>query len=157
MPPLHNADRLHQKYLDKLQQLLDLAMHTAAAASTEGNHKIVLQAVREATRIITLMTKMTGVTNQDKGSRQKSSTQIDGLDGLLNDLSALTEEIGRSFPIADSGQDLDAGNCPPLTGNPPCQQRAESGKIPGKSSYLEDFFKKNKRLKADEKIFRNKS
>jgi hypothetical protein len=48
----------HQECLGKLQQILDLAMQTAEAASTEGNHKIVLQAAREVTRIITLMTKL---------------------------------------------------------------------------------------------------
>jgi hypothetical protein len=47
-------------------------MHTAEAASAEGNHKIVLQAVREVTRIITLMTKITR--NPDQEAR--AATEI---------------------------------------------------------------------------------
>jgi tRNA U34 5-carboxymethylaminomethyl modifying GTPase MnmE/TrmE len=58
----------HQTYLATLNRMLELAMQTAEAASTEGNHKIVLQAVREVTRIITLMTKM------DCTSEAKSKT-----------------------------------------------------------------------------------
>jgi hypothetical protein len=46
-------------YLDTLQQFLHLAMQTAQTASAEGDHRLVLQAVREGTRIIALITKMT--------------------------------------------------------------------------------------------------
>jgi hypothetical protein len=53
-----SSNPLDQYCLDKLQKMLDLAMQTAEAASTEGNHKIVLQAVREVTRIVTLITKL---------------------------------------------------------------------------------------------------
>ena len=44
-------------------------MHTAEAASADGNHKIVLQAVREVTRIVTLMTKI------EKSSAPKAATE----------------------------------------------------------------------------------
>jgi len=60
MQTTNSPNILHQDCLNKLQKILDLAMQTAEAASTEGNHKIVLQAVREVTRIITLMTKLAG-------------------------------------------------------------------------------------------------
>jgi hypothetical protein len=60
---------LHQHCLGKLNQILDLAMHTAEAASAEGNHRIVLQAVREVTRIITLMNKL------DSPPKQESKTK----------------------------------------------------------------------------------
>ena len=60
MQSIISPNSLNQECLSKLQKILDLAMQTAEAASTEGNHKIVLQAVREVTRIITLMTKLAG-------------------------------------------------------------------------------------------------
>jgi hypothetical protein len=50
---------LHQDCLDKLSQVLDLILKTAEAASAENNHKVVIQAAREATRIAALMFKMT--------------------------------------------------------------------------------------------------
>ena len=49
---------LHQNYLDYLYVLLDLALRAAYTASLEDNHKIVLQASREAGRLITLMHKV---------------------------------------------------------------------------------------------------
>jgi hypothetical protein len=152
MQTMNAAACLHQECLDKLQQILDLAMHTAAAASAEGNHKIVLQAAREVTRIITLMTKMTGAPHQARGTGQKASPPPDGLDDLLSDLSALTQELGRGFPVANSVPDLDPGNSLPKTGHQHFQKREKGGKLPGKTSSLVDFFKKNKRLGEDEKI-----
>jgi hypothetical protein len=50
---------LHQDCLDKLSQVLDLVLKTAEAASAENNHKVVIQAAREATRITALVFKMT--------------------------------------------------------------------------------------------------
>jgi hypothetical protein len=156
-----SPDPWHQECLGKLQQLLDLAMHTAAAASTEGNHKIVLQAVREATRIITLMTKMTAAPSPEKRSGPKVSprveAQADALEGLLGDLSALTEEIGRSFPIENSGPDLGTSDCLPKTGDQLFPKREKGGKVPGKTSCLADFFKKNKRPGKDQNIPRTGS
>ncbi len=58
MPSTLSLPPQRQDCLDKLNQALDLALHTAEAASSEGNHRVVLQAVREVTRIITLMNKM---------------------------------------------------------------------------------------------------
>ncbi len=50
---------LHQDCLDKLSQILDLVLKTAEAASADNNHKVVIQAAREATRITALMFKLT--------------------------------------------------------------------------------------------------
>jgi hypothetical protein len=50
---------LQQEVLDKLSHALDLVLQTAEAASTANNHKMVIQAAREATRIATLITKKT--------------------------------------------------------------------------------------------------
>jgi hypothetical protein len=152
-----SPDPWHQECLGKLQQLLDLAMHTAAAASTEGNHKIVLQAVREATRIITLMTKMTSASNQDRSSGQKAPLPKGELYGLLNDLSTLTQEIGMSFPTENSCPDLGTGGCLPKTGDQLFPTREKGGKVPGKTSCLADFFKKNKRPGDDQNISRTGS
>jgi hypothetical protein len=55
---LNPADLL-QDCLAKLNQAMDLCLKTAEAASAESNHKIVLQAAREVTRIVTLINKMT--------------------------------------------------------------------------------------------------
>jgi hypothetical protein len=65
MPSPNLTDQLHQDCLGHLQKVLDMTLHTAEAASVEGNHKIVLQAVREVTRIITLMNKMTCRTDRE--------------------------------------------------------------------------------------------
>ena len=54
-----------QDCLDKLGRALDLVLKTAEAASAENNHKIVIQAAREVTRIATLITKMTSPKNKN--------------------------------------------------------------------------------------------
>ncbi len=59
MPSSANAIDLHQDCLTKLSRALDLVLKTAETASAENNHKIVIQAAREVTRIATLITKMT--------------------------------------------------------------------------------------------------
>jgi hypothetical protein len=53
-----------QSCLEVLNRMLALAMQTAEAASAEKNHKLVLQAVREVTRLITLINKITGIADQ---------------------------------------------------------------------------------------------
>jgi hypothetical protein len=58
MPSTISQYSLRQDCLGKLNQLLDLALHSAEAASAEGNHRIVLQAAREAIRIVTLINKL---------------------------------------------------------------------------------------------------
>ena len=69
MESINSPSPLHEYCLGKLQQVLDLAMHTAEAGSADGNHKIVLQAVREVTRIVTLITKI------EKSSAPKAETE----------------------------------------------------------------------------------
>jgi hypothetical protein len=59
---------LQQDCLDKLGRALDLVLKTAEAASAENNHKIVIQAAREVTRIVTLITKMTNPKNKSARS-----------------------------------------------------------------------------------------
>ncbi len=74
MQTTNSQNPLQQECLKNLQKILDLAMHTAEAASTEGNHKVVLQAVREVTRIITLMTKLSQNTDQQVKPKSRSAS-----------------------------------------------------------------------------------
>ena len=59
MPTNNSNQLLPQNCLEVLHHMLDLAMQTADAASVEKNHKLVLQAVREVTRLVTLINKIT--------------------------------------------------------------------------------------------------
>ncbi len=59
MQPATSHPDLHQDCLAKLNRALDLALKTAEAASAADNHKVVIQAVREVTRIVTVINKMT--------------------------------------------------------------------------------------------------
>jgi hypothetical protein len=65
MQAMNLANPLHQECLANLQKILHLAMQTAEAASADGNHRLTLQAVREVTRIVTLMTKLDGLAVPD--------------------------------------------------------------------------------------------
>jgi DNA-directed RNA polymerase subunit K/omega len=69
MPADHTDQLLPQNCLDALQHLLDLAMQTADAASAEKNHKLVLQAVREVTRLVTLIDKLTGTSKRQPAAQ----------------------------------------------------------------------------------------
>jgi hypothetical protein len=51
--------------------MLELAMQTAEAASEENNHRLVLQAVREVTRLVTLINKITCSPDQNPESAEK--------------------------------------------------------------------------------------
>jgi hypothetical protein len=55
---------LQQEVLNKLNRALDLVLKTAETASADNNHKVVIQAAREVTRIATLITKMTSPKNK---------------------------------------------------------------------------------------------
>ena len=60
-------------YLDTLNQFLNLAMHTAQTASAEADHRLVLQAIREGTRIIALINKMTSESTSKSMAEPKSA------------------------------------------------------------------------------------
>ncbi len=70
MQPTTPQPDLHQDCLAKLNRALDLAMKTAEAASAENNHKVVIQAVREVTRIVTLINKMAPYLRQRRNQNQ---------------------------------------------------------------------------------------
>jgi hypothetical protein len=50
-------DNLHQGCIFWLSQALEMAMQTAVAAQTEGNGKLVLQAIQQGTRLINIILK----------------------------------------------------------------------------------------------------
>jgi hypothetical protein len=70
MQPTTPQPDLHHDCLDKLNRVLDLVLKSAETASAEGNHKIVIQAAREVTRIVTLITKMTDPKIKTKSTPQ---------------------------------------------------------------------------------------
>ncbi len=72
MHPIISQSPHHQDCLTKLNRVLDLALITAESASAEGNHKVVIQAAREVTRIVTLINKMT--TASDPKPKPKPKT-----------------------------------------------------------------------------------
>ena len=71
MHPIISQSPHHQDCLTKLNRVLDLALITAESASAEGNHKVVIQAAREVTRIVTLINKMTLPPIQSRNPNQK--------------------------------------------------------------------------------------
>jgi hypothetical protein len=60
-------------YLATLNQFINLAMHTAQTASVEADHRLVLQAIREGTRIIALINKMTSESTSKSMAKPKSA------------------------------------------------------------------------------------
>jgi hypothetical protein len=93
---------LHQECLAKLNRAMDLVLKTAETASAENNHKVVIQAAREVTRIATLITKMTDPKTKPK------ITSISPA-GLIGQKSAAPPAL-RSL---DSRQDPEAFFPPP--------------------------------------------
>jgi hypothetical protein len=133
-----NPNPLHQDCLSKLQQILDLAMQTAEAASAEGNHKIVLQAVREVTRIITLMTKLAGAPDQAAAPVMTQTPAQAAQDPDIEALSnGLVQDVLKIFPGLVSN--LETDNPKPKGKNRFFWKREKGGKIPGKTSPLEDI------------------
>jgi hypothetical protein len=57
--------------LNVLDRMLALAMQTAEAASAEKNHRLVLQAIREVSRMVTLINKITCSPDQKQASKGK--------------------------------------------------------------------------------------
>jgi hypothetical protein len=83
-----NRAQLHLDCLTKLDRILDLTLQTAETASAEGNHKVVIQAAREATRIVSLINKMT----QSPSSKSRNLPDLKG-DAASDALGALVGEL----------------------------------------------------------------
>jgi hypothetical protein len=78
-----NLADLSQDCLAKLNQALDLVLKTAEAASAENNHKVVVQAAREVTRIVSLINKMINPKTIPK-SALVPCTDVTGQDGTVS-------------------------------------------------------------------------
>ena len=116
-----SAINLHQYCLDKLQQVLDLTLHTAEAASAEANHRIVLQAAREATRIVTLINKMASTLKQESAEPLIPSTLWMGME---NPFSSNSVRSGKNAPdIPSHSPDLQNGKKKPDPGSQPPKTR----------------------------------
>jgi hypothetical protein len=127
MPPTASQNDLHQDCLANLNRALDLALKTAEAASTEGNHRVVIQAVREVTRIVTLINKMT----QTSESKPKSKSN-----------PSLFKNHGTGSRPGLAGSEIQAEHWQPETGNqPPEIQIPDLGPLcqPDASTGLDDL------------------
>ena len=105
MQSIISPNSLNQECLSNLQKILDLAMQTAEAASTEGNHKIVLQSVREVTRIITLITKLAGAPAPEAVTSlpaapitTKTPVQADQKSDIEELTNGLVQDVLKIFP-----------------------------------------------------------
>jgi hypothetical protein len=124
-----SSNPLDQYCLDKLQRMLDLAMRTAEAASAEGNHKIVLQAVREVTRIVTLITKL-GNPSAPKAVTAPDLPKTPAGSAPDSDIPALTngrvQDVLKFFP--DLSSDPKTDNLKSGTQNQRFWNREKGGK-----------------------------
>jgi hypothetical protein len=120
MQSIISPNSLNQECLGKLQKILDLAMQTAETASAEGNHKIVLQAVREVTRIITLMTKLAGAPAPEAATiipaapiKTKTPVQANPNSDIETLTNGLVQDVLKIFPGLVSN--LESANPEPKT------------------------------------------
>jgi hypothetical protein len=88
----------HQDCITKLHRVLDLALITAESASAEGNHKMVIQAAREVTRIVTLINKMTA-TSDPKPKPKPKTTPV-----------SASRPAGRENQAPPAGKDQGTGS-----------------------------------------------
>jgi hypothetical protein len=86
-----------RNYLATLYRMLDLAQQTAEAASADGNHKVVIQAIREVTRIITLITKIAATSDQAKSCPGPSPKKPKESDKFGNPKLLQSEGRGRDM------------------------------------------------------------
>jgi hypothetical protein len=120
---------LEQYCLDNLQKMLDLAMHTAEAASAAGNHKVVLQAVREVTRMVTLITKLASLTPK-KIAKAPDSLKILAGPAPAAETAALSndpvQDVLKFFPGLSSEPKISSTKL--TTQDPLFWQRSKGGK-----------------------------
>ena len=76
-PKNASSDNLRQGYLFKFNNFLEVATDTVKTAGADGNSRLVLQAVREGTRILNFMTKLDVKLDQDTVYRLLASPPVD--------------------------------------------------------------------------------
>lgn len=116
-------ENLRQGCLFYLTQALDMAMQTAVAAQAESNHKLVLQALQQGTRLISIILK------QDITLDQEAVLQILTAPGAADQTSLLPGDAGM---LAARRRDL-AGAlfapCPDTAPAPPAPDPPEARDI----------------------------
>lgn len=108
-------DHLRQNCLFKLNLVLEIAMHTARAATGDSNATIALQATRELTRIIDLMTKQDFELDPEMVYCLLHSHEWVGYHGLLPTDSevipkirqTMAENLATPCPMPESSQGQD--------------------------------------------------
>lgn len=139
----------NQDSLAMLNHLLAMAMHTAETASADANHRIVLQAIREAVKIITLIYKMAcpsdpkpaaGVTKAGLPAQNPlSATQPPANGpGLAEVEQALCTGIFSSLAPPPTAHPQ-AANRQPETAGRGGAPREKGGKIPKKKRLLKKY------------------
>lgn len=150
----------NQDPLSTLYHVLEMAMHTAEAASADANHRIVLQAIREAVKIITLIYKMACPSGPKPETRDKKAslpaktpspgTQPPPIGPSLTDLEQdLFKEIFSSLAQPPVAQPATA-NRKLETDQGIVTKREKSGKIPKKKRLLKKYRQENKQQHCQE-------
>ena len=118
MHPIISQSPHHQDCLTKLNRVLDLALITAESASAEGNHKVVIQAAREVTRIVTLINKMT-LSSDPKPKPKLKTTHISPSSSVERESDAppAFKDQGTNSLPQKAGSDLQAERRPSANGN----------------------------------------
>jgi hypothetical protein len=175
-------DNLRQGCFFWLSQALEISMQTAQAAQAEGNSKIVLQALAQGTRLITIILKQDLHLDDRLVYEILASPQWAAQPGLLPHdpriLAAGRQALAGTFstPCPEPGEvspdnvDLNAlqellstlvqppatepksANRKLKTGNRPLNKREKSGKLPGKSPLPKDINKENQEVNLRYKI-----
>ncbi len=170
-------DNLRQGCLFWLSQALQMAMQTAQAAQAEGNFKVVLKAIAQGTRLITIILKQDlhlddksvyGILTSPHWAAQDSLLPHDpkimamSRESLTGALSAPCPEGAALPPAPDPLADLNLITenllnlaqqaALPQTENRAGKQREKSGKLPGKTSLGGKFIKENQSNSLQEKF-----
>ena len=95
---------LQQDCLDKLSRALDLVLKTAEAAGAANDHKLVIQAAREVTRIAGLIHKMTKPAPSPRSGLTTAKTAEPRTPGKQT--STRPERTAMDHPAADQADTL---------------------------------------------------
>lgn len=167
-------DNLRQTCLFWLSQALEMTMQIAQSAQAEGNVKLVLQAVRQGTRLITIILKqelplddtlLYATLASPQWATQASLLPHDpnimalSRQALAGTLSSPCPDDAPPAASPDSPEDLallqqlfPALATPPATVAQPPQRREKNGKSPGKTPCCKNISKKHQDDELFEKI-----
>ena len=170
-------DNLRQGYIFQLSQFLEMAMQTARAAQTEGNSRLVLQALAQGTRLINIILKQDLQLDHRVVYEILASPQWASQASLLPDdpqvlavsrqtlagtLDDPCPETATASPSANPLKDLElikenllslaqpAGQ--PKNDNRLSQKWEKGGKLPGNSFGFDKIYEEYQRILEEEKI-----